>query len=194
MSEKEPCPYRILDDCGGAFALGAGGGAIFHAFRSYRNSPPGSRFRAVINGVTARAPNVGGQFAIWGTFFSCFDCSLAYVRRKEDPWNSIIAGAATGAALSFRAGPRTMLASGTMGGVFLALIEGFGIFLNTQFGPSQEVMSEQDLAPPSLAPPPIQLPVGDGTVGADIYGSGHVEDDNDFVVSQVSSDRGYAFQ
>nr|GMD84037.1 mitochondrial import inner membrane translocase subunit TIM17-2-like [Ipomoea batatas] len=33
-----------------------------------------------------------------------FDCSMVYVRQKEDPWNSIIAGAATGGVLSLRQG------------------------------------------------------------------------------------------
>lgn len=33
-------PYRIVDDCGGAFAMGAIGGSVFSAFKGYRNAPP----------------------------------------------------------------------------------------------------------------------------------------------------------
>jgi import inner membrane translocase subunit TIM17 len=33
---------------------------------------------------------------VWGGLFSTFDCTLVAVRKKEDPWNSIAAGAMTG--------------------------------------------------------------------------------------------------
>lgn len=45
---------------------------------------------------------MGGQFAVWGGLFSTIDCSLVYMRKKEDPWNSIISGAATGGILAAR--------------------------------------------------------------------------------------------
>ena len=32
-------PYRIVDDCGGAFAMGAIGGGIFSFVKGWRNSP-----------------------------------------------------------------------------------------------------------------------------------------------------------
>jgi import inner membrane translocase subunit TIM17 len=188
MSDKEPCPYRILDDCGGAFALGVIGGSIWHGVRSARNSPAGTRFRAVVNGIKVRAPVTGGQFAVWGVFFSSFDCTLAAVRRKEDPWNSIFAGTATGGLLAIRAGPKAAAISATMGGFFLALIEGLGILMNQKFGPSAhgpESDSAASLAPPSLAPPRIVLPSGDGGEG---YGSGHLADDG-----ESSSERRFSY-
>jgi hypothetical protein len=43
-----------------------------------------------------------GNFAVWGGLFSAIDCSLVYIRKKEDPWNSIASGALTGAVLSVR--------------------------------------------------------------------------------------------
>jgi len=45
---------------------------------------------------------VAGNFAVWGGLFSAIDCSLVYIRKKEDPWNSITSGALTGAILSVR--------------------------------------------------------------------------------------------
>ena len=45
---------------------------------------------------------ISGNFAVWGGLFSAIDCSLVYVRKKEDPWNSITSGALTGAVLSVR--------------------------------------------------------------------------------------------
>ena len=32
-------PYRIVDDCGGAFAMGAIGGGLFSFVKGWRNSP-----------------------------------------------------------------------------------------------------------------------------------------------------------
>ena len=52
--------------------------------------------------IKQRAPIIGGQFAMWGGLFSCIDCSLVYMRKKEDPWNSIVSGAATGGILAAR--------------------------------------------------------------------------------------------
>lgn len=60
------------------------------------------RFTGSMVAVKQRAPIVGGQFAVWGGLFSTIDCSLVYLRKKEDPWNSIISGAATGGILAAR--------------------------------------------------------------------------------------------
>lgn len=38
---REPCPWRIVDDCGGAFAMGAIGGSIFQGIKGFRNAPSG---------------------------------------------------------------------------------------------------------------------------------------------------------
>lgn len=98
-----------------------------------------------------------GSFAVWGGLFSTIDCGLVRLRGKEDPWNSITSGALTGAILAARSkrkpikhnvpdhikstsliqlilfffpgGPLTMMGSAMMGGILLALIEGFGILL-----------------------------------------------------------------
>ena len=42
---REPCPYRILGDIGGAFGMGAVGGGIWHAVKGSKNSPSGARMR-----------------------------------------------------------------------------------------------------------------------------------------------------
>lgn len=51
-----------------------------------------------ISGVSA----LPGSFAVWGGLFSTIDCGLVRLRGKEDPWNSITSGAATGAVLAAR--------------------------------------------------------------------------------------------
>ena len=90
-------------------------------------APSGARLAGSLSAVQARAPVLGGQFAVWGGLFACFDCSLTAVRQKEDPWNSIISGATTGGILAARAGPQAMASAAVVGGVLLALIEGMGI-------------------------------------------------------------------
>ncbi|XP_034623667.1 mitochondrial import inner membrane translocase subunit Tim17-A isoform X3 [Trachemys scripta elegans] len=101
---REPCPWRIVDDCGGAFTMGAIGGGIFQAIKGFRNSPMGvnHRLRGSLTAIKTRAPQLGGSFAVWGGLFSMIDCSMVKMRGKEDPWNSITSGALTGAILASR--------------------------------------------------------------------------------------------
>jgi hypothetical protein len=37
---------------------------------------------SVLQTVRKEAPRMGGSFANWGLAFSCFDCSLQYIRKK----------------------------------------------------------------------------------------------------------------
>ena len=120
-------PWRIVDDVGGAFCMGAIGGGVWHSIKGARMAPAGARWAGSLSAVQARSPVLGGQFAVWGGLFACCDCTLTAVRQKEDPWNSIISGAATGGILAVRAGPRAMASAAAVGGVLLALIEGMGI-------------------------------------------------------------------
>ncbi|XP_018473010.1 mitochondrial import inner membrane translocase subunit TIM17-2 [Raphanus sativus] len=154
-SSREPCPDRILDDIGGAFGMGAVGGSAFHFLKGTYNSPKGSRFLGGKQAVVMNAPRVGGSFAVWGGLFSTFDCSMVYLRQKEDPWNSIIAGAATGGFLSMRQGPNAAVRSALVGGVLLALIEGAGIALNKMMAEPQHMQMEEGMM--AGMPPGMQM-------------------------------------
>eukprot|EP00118_Oscarella_pearsei_P009656 m.56293 g.56293 ORF g.56293 m.56293 type:complete len:171 (+) comp34585_c0_seq2:31-543(+) len=159
--QREPCPYRILDDCGGAFAMGCLGGAVFSLAKGYRNSPPGAKFRGALSAMKTRAPVLGGNFAVWGGLYSTFDCMLIGIRKKEDPWNSIGSGFITGGVLMARAGPVASLQSAVVGGILLALIEGVGIAMTrmtaSQFKPVMPQLPDPQQLPPapmsSLQPP-----------------------------------------
>ena len=129
VQERDPCPHRILDDIGGAFSMGAIGGGVWHSVKGARNSPRGERLLGSITAMRARVPVIGGNFAVWGGLFSTFDCTLVAIRKKEDPWNSIISGGATGGVLAARGGWRAASRSAAVGGVLLAMIEGLQIFL-----------------------------------------------------------------
>lgn len=40
-------PWRIVDDCGGAFTMGTIGGGIFQAIKGFRNSPVVSEWMVI---------------------------------------------------------------------------------------------------------------------------------------------------
>ncbi|PNW77806.1 hypothetical protein CHLRE_10g452650v5 [Chlamydomonas reinhardtii] len=169
--KREPCPDRILNDIGGAFAMGAVGGGIWHLIKGTRNSPSGYRTRGAIEAVRREAPRLGGSFANWGLTFALFDCSLQYVRKKEDPWNAIGAGAMTGGFLQLRFGLGSAAKSAMFGGFLLALIEGLGIALTKLTSPPPPGLPMQPMGPggpggPGMGPggpmPPPGMP---GTPG-----------------------------
>ncbi|CAK8535041.1 unnamed protein product [Lathyrus sativus] len=147
-TSREPCPDRILDDIGGAFGMGAVGGSAFHFLKGLYNSPKGDRLIGATQAVRLNAPRIGGSFAVWGGLFSSFDCTMVYVRQKEDPWNSIVAGAATGGFLAMRQGVAASARSAAFGGVLLALIEGAGIALNKFLSAQQPMPIMMDEMPP----------------------------------------------
>ncbi|XP_023222251.1 mitochondrial import inner membrane translocase subunit Tim17-B [Centruroides vittatus] len=153
---REPCPWRIIDDCGGAFTMGAIGGAVFQSIKGFRNAPSGVNRRLLgsLAAVKSRAPVIGGNFAVWGGLFSTIDCSLVHIRKKEDPWNSITSGALTGAILAVRNGAGAMVGSAIIGGVLLALIEGVGI-LFTRYSAEHFKPFDPQMSDPSQLSSPI---------------------------------------
>ncbi|GMP59643.1 hypothetical protein CsSME_00022852 [Camellia sinensis var. sinensis] len=169
-TSREPCPDRILDDVGGAFGMGAVGGSAFHFLKGIYNSPKGERLIGGSQAVRMNAPRIGGSFAVWGGLFSACDCTLVYVRQKEDPWNSIISGAATGGLLQMRQGLRAASRSALVGGVLLALIEGAGIMLNKVMSAQQNmpIMIEDPL--PNTTPQPSESSTSSSSLFGGLFG------------------------
>lgn len=149
--------------------MGAVGGGAWHLVKGFKNSPPGFRFKGALESVRRESPRLGGSFANWGLTFSMFDCSLQAIRRKEDPWNAIAAGALTGGFLQLRFGLKSAAKSAAFGGFLLALIEGLGIALNRMTAPSAPGAPYQGppMGAPGGPPPPDAGPMGaDGFPGA----------------------------
>lgn len=121
---REHSLHHIVDDIGAAFGMGAIGGSVVHFIKGTQNSPKGRRFVGGAQAVSMNAPRIGGSFAVFGGLFSAFGYTMVYIRKKEDPWNSIVAGAATGGFLSMRQGLAAASRSALMGGLLLALIKG----------------------------------------------------------------------
>jgi len=144
---------------GGAFGMGAVGGGLWHLFKGAKNSPSNARLRGGVEAIRREAPKIGGSFAVWGGLFSTFDCTLVALRKKEDPWNSIAAGALTGGFLQLRTGARSAAKSAAFGGVLLAMIEGVGILLTRMTAPPPAPMPMVDLpGAPGPAPGPREAP------------------------------------
>lgn len=76
-----------------------------------------------------RGPILAGSFAMWAGIFSITDCSLIALRNRDDGFNKIAAGAITGGTLAFRAGPRIAWKNALFGGIFLAAIVFFDMFM-----------------------------------------------------------------
>lgn len=96
--------------------------------------------------------------------FSTIDCTLVHFRQKEDPWNSIISGAATGGILAARNGVAAMTGSAIIGGVLLALIEGVGILFT-------RLSADQFKNPSPQEPPQDPSVLGDPNKGGFSFGS-----------------------
>ncbi|KAM3130529.1 hypothetical protein pb186bvf_017338 [Paramecium bursaria] len=123
MAREQPCPYRIVDDFGGAFAMGCFAGCIFYFFRGMYFSPKNERFYGGIQLLKRRSPVLGGSFALWGGLFSMTDCALIHLRQKEDWINPVLAGTFTGGFLAVRAGWRIAARNAIFGGLILGMIQ-----------------------------------------------------------------------
>ncbi|XP_002137764.2 probable mitochondrial import inner membrane translocase subunit Tim17 1 [Drosophila pseudoobscura] len=144
--EREPCPFRLLEDCGGAFAIGALGGGLFQYLKGFRNAPTGM-CRGLYGGldcVKMKTPAIAGNFAVWAATYSTVDCAMVFLRQREDAWNSLFSGAATGGILAARQGLKGMMSSALVGGVLMGLIEGISILMTHQSADQFRQFSSRD--------------------------------------------------
>ncbi|XP_037374825.1 mitochondrial import inner membrane translocase subunit Tim17-A-like [Talpa occidentalis] len=139
---QEPCPWRIVDDCGGVFIMGMLSGGIIQIIKGFSSCKWGinHRFHGSLTAIITVLPHLEGSFAVREGLFSMNECSMVQIREKGDPWNSVTGGrlrtcgVLTGAILTARNGPVSMSGSATvgsfaMGGILLTLVEGAGILL-----------------------------------------------------------------
>jgi len=126
--------------------MGAVGGFIWHFVKGARNSPKGERWGGALYNARNRAPILGGNFAVWGGTFSSFDCSLQYIRQRDDHWNAIASGFLTGGVLASRGGWKAAGRNAVIGGVLLAIIEGVASLLvrSTSKSPREMGLEQMD--------------------------------------------------
>lgn len=119
-----PCPGRIIVDLGDGFSTGCAMGALWYFVKGSYYAVRRERIKGGLALLRSRAPILGGSFAMWACFFSISSCIMVYIRQREDPVNSIIAGFTTGFILAIRGGVRNAIRSAIIGGLFLGIIEG----------------------------------------------------------------------
>ncbi|EFY90596.1 Mitochondrial import inner membrane translocase subunit TIM17 [Metarhizium acridum CQMa 102] len=124
------------------------GGTIWHGVKGFRNSPYGERRIGAITAIKMRAPVLGGNFGVWGGLFSTYDCAIKGIRKKEDPYNAIIAGFFVGGSLAFRGGFKAARNNAIGCAVLLAVIEGVGIAFSKMLSGGTKL--EMPQPPPSM--------------------------------------------
>ncbi|KAG9448911.1 hypothetical protein H6P81_008876 [Aristolochia fimbriata] len=85
---------QILYDTGFFFTTGVVGSSTWNFLKGVCNSPRGMRLVGGSQAVRMNALRSGGSMAVFGCLVNASECSMAYIRQKEDPWNSIIGNAA----------------------------------------------------------------------------------------------------
>ena len=118
-----PCPGRIVTELGDGFSIGAILGTMWYMVKGAYYSVPKERIKGGLFLVRKRAPILGGAFSMWAGIFCTTSCIMVYIRKKEDPINSVVGGAATGFILAIRGGLRRAIPQAVFGGIFLGVIE-----------------------------------------------------------------------
>jgi len=124
MALREPCPVRIMEEVGGAFATGCVGGSLCYMVRGFINSPAKERIRGALTATKFRGPMIGGSFAMWGGIFSITDCLLRAVRQDDSSFNSLLAGYVTTVVMFYHGGVTTAWRSGIVGALAFGLMCG----------------------------------------------------------------------
>jgi mitochondrial import inner membrane translocase subunit TIM17 len=156
-NEREPCPWRLVDDLGGGYAFGMVLGGIWHAAGGFRNAPKGHRFAGLVSRVSSRTPLLAGGFAMWAMTYSAFECTFSASRGKEDMWNPVMSGACTGGLLAIRAGPRVAAQQFMMGGLILGAIEGVSVYVTRVLVPWYEETFLKAPGRVDLLEPPVDM-------------------------------------
>ncbi|KAN0029883.1 hypothetical protein ACTA71_008020 [Dictyostelium dimigraforme] len=142
---EAPCPDKIWQDAGGAFAIGYVLMGVVNIGLGIKRGPKNRRVLYTYALLRKRTPRFGGNFAIWGSLFSGFDCTLSYIRKTEDTVNPIAAGALTGGVLAARAGWKGSVQAAAFGGIFIGIIEAFQHMMQKRMQAQQEEMTQQYL-------------------------------------------------
>ncbi len=140
-----PCPGRIVTELGDGFSIGAVLGSIWYFTKGCYYSVPKERLKGGLVLVRQRAPILGGAFCMWAGIFSATSCIMVYIRKKEDPINSIVGGAATGFILAIRGGFRRALPQAIFGGLFLGVIEVVSILFMAHSKRKELIMINQQI-------------------------------------------------
>jgi import inner membrane translocase subunit TIM17 len=139
-----PCPGRIITDLGDGFSTGCALGAIWYFIKGSYYAVRRERVKGGLMLLRSRAPILGGSFAMWACIFSISSCIMVYIRQREDPFNSVVAGFSTGFVLAIRGGLKNAVRSAIIGGLFLGIIESIMV-MHQQYQKRQQILEENKM-------------------------------------------------
>ncbi|CAO2188781.1 unnamed protein product [Urochloa humidicola] len=88
--------YRLIDYVGDGILIGSYLGSPFYFIRGLHNSPRGGRLAGGVHAVRANVPRFAGMIAGRLAVFSVLESGMSLARgRREDQWNTIVAGTGT---------------------------------------------------------------------------------------------------
>ncbi|CAO2201445.1 unnamed protein product [Urochloa humidicola] len=117
--------YRLIDYVGGGLMLGASFGSAFHFIRGLRNAPNGGRLAGGFHAVRTKVPPVAGSCGAFLAAFWAIESGVCLARdRREDHWNSIVAGATTFGLSNARKGFRPATLCALLGAASFAGVAG----------------------------------------------------------------------
>lgn len=98
---------------GTVYGLSLIGGSTYGFFESLGKIQPGSSFKlqlnTILNNITKRGPFIGNHAGILAMNYNFINSGLDYYRNKHDDYNSLAAGALTGALFKSTKGLKPML-------------------------------------------------------------------------------------
>lgn len=99
---------------GGAWGMQEG-------LRRSAGQPPKLRLNSTLNAITRRGPFLGNSAGVVAIVYNSLNSFIGYMRGKHDTFNSVLAGAMSGAVFKSTRGLRPMgISAGIVGGVALA--------------------------------------------------------------------------
>ncbi|CAA3020854.1 mitochondrial import inner membrane translocase subunit TIM17-2-like [Olea europaea subsp. europaea] len=104
MNRGKPWFEHLVDDTGELFGYGTVSGSAFYMLKGMYNSPKGECLSRGLQAVRMNVPRFASNFGIFGGLSSVLESSMIYARQKDDPWNSILASAASFGFLRMRRG------------------------------------------------------------------------------------------
>ncbi|KAF8697467.1 hypothetical protein HU200_036069 [Digitaria exilis] len=118
-------PHRFINYVGRGFLLGAScGSACLFTRGALSTSPAGGRLRGGIHVVRSNAPRVAGVFGACSAMYCALERAMAVARRRDDPWNSIAACAASLGLFNMRSGGRAAALNALYGAAVATVFRG----------------------------------------------------------------------
>jgi len=129
--------FKIILDSTIAYLLGYFGGGTFYFIKYMINYSPSLVLRSFPAFWNRASGSPSQNFLKWGFLFGSYHCVIPWIRGHHDAFNTIAAGALTGATLQYRRGARSMARSAMFSGFFFAVIEVLPLVFGHRIIPSE---------------------------------------------------------